>query len=82
MPPPSLGCQPALFGGTLEITHLQEGHSRCIKLRAWARGNISSLCPEQQEEGRALQKSGLQREMGEVCLNMYILLWQPRQDAM
>lgn len=38
--------------------------------------------PEQEEEGRALQKgSGLQREMLEVFLNIYILLWQPRKDA-
>lgn len=85
-PPPLPSCQPVhekqpFFVETLEITHLWEGHGRCTDPRAEARGGTSLLCPKQEEEGRALQKSGLQREGNELCLNMYILLWQPRKDA-
>lgn len=73
MPPPLAGCHPPceepFFGGTLEIAHLW-GVTAGARTQEQGQEETRAqpVQPEREEEGRALQKSGLQREMGEVCL--------------
>lgn len=84
-PPPSPGCQPAWenspFWGNARNNPCR-GVTAGAQPREQGQEEIPAhpVHPEWEEESRALHKCGLQREMGEVCLNKSVFLWQPRKD--